>query len=85
MALQSVHYDMFQHNNAIFREYIPSLKPFIAKLITVMNFITLVNFIANTSFQVNNICVFSNLLRTLCIRHIIIHLNIKYLKYTKYK
>lgn len=40
MALQSIHYDMFRYNNAIYRKYIPSLKPFIAKLITVMNFMS---------------------------------------------
>ena len=44
MALQSIHYDMCRHNNAIFRGYIPSLKPFTVKLITVMNFITFSRF-----------------------------------------
>jgi len=36
MTLQSLHSDMFRHNNAIFREYISRLKPFIIKWITLL-------------------------------------------------
>lgn len=40
MTLQSIHSDVFWNDNAIFREYIPSLKQFIVKWITSMNFMT---------------------------------------------
>jgi hypothetical protein len=43
-ALQSLHSDTFRHDDAIFREYTPSLKPI------KVNWITFINFIAiNTS------------------------------------
>ena len=40
MTLQSYYSDMFRNDNTIFREYIPSLKQFIIKWITFMNFMT---------------------------------------------
>lgn len=38
MTIQSLDSDMFWHDNAIFREYVPSLKPFTVKWIISMKF-----------------------------------------------
>jgi hypothetical protein len=71
---------MFRRNNAIFREYTPSLKPFYNE--------HSVHFAANISQYVDKIwieiCVFSNILQTLCVSRIITYLGIKYLKYLKH-
>ena len=47
---------MFLHNNAIFRKYSPTLKPFIITWITSVNFITPLNSAVKPSFHINQMC-----------------------------
>ena len=74
MTLQSIHFDMFRHDKVIFREYIPSVKQFIVKWITSMNFMTFCTSCCHYHFFVHKLYELSNVLCTLCVCRIITQL-----------
>jgi hypothetical protein len=59
MTLQSLHSDMFWHDNGNFKEYRPSPKLFIIKWIASMEFTSFMKSAVNVSFYMDTKCEFS--------------------------
>jgi hypothetical protein len=56
MTLQSLHWHMLWHENAIFREYIQSLRPSMVKWAALMKFTTLCELYSQYQFYMGKIC-----------------------------